>query len=137
MAERIIDADRAYKLLSEVVRKFGEDFVYTRPEAGNKCFYAFAGKPSCIVGQALALAGWTYEELCGLDCRHNTSASELYEWYPELITWGASHVFGAAQVEQDHGSAWEVALNAAHEALLSAKRNEPTNANGPASSPAA
>jgi hypothetical protein len=126
---KIIDAAGAHKLLERVVRG-KEDHIYVRPVA-RLCLYEHDGKPSCLIGQALALAGWLPEELAVLDnwpveC---TEAAALYEWYPELFTWGGAAVFDAAQKTQDQGGTWGAALERAGQRLFEVQKAE-HDANG-------
>lgn len=59
------DKRAVVNLLTEVVRKRGEDFVYDR--IGFQCVYTRDGKPSCGIGQMLSDIGVTIPVLKNMD----------------------------------------------------------------------
>lgn len=67
--------------LGEVVKEFGEDFVYTR----EKCVYFVDKHPSCLIGMALSRVGHTEEEISTLPTSRdyvpvsNENAAEIME----------------------------------------------------------
>jgi hypothetical protein len=102
---------RALDLLRRVVDT-APKFRYT-PRDGGGCSYAHEDVPGCLIGHVLFRSGWTVEELQILDAEENATAGELYYRYPDLFTWEAAQVLGAAQRTQDKGSTWQVAFTAA------------------------
>lgn len=111
-----IDADRAMELLRKVAEGKA-DFVYRPPlPESSRCVYHFDGKPSCMVGQALALAGATPEFLEALDGNGGAPARDLDKYAPP-ITSEAALIFDAAQSKQDARYPWGVAIEYAEECL--------------------
>jgi hypothetical protein len=111
-----IDKDRALELLRQVVEG-REDFVYPSLVTVD-CVYAHRGKPSCIVGHALVLAGATVKRLAELDGLDDGGIRNVeVEWL--ALTDEAAQAFGEAQDVQDTGFTWGQALNAAVAAVPS------------------
>lgn len=107
-------------LLEQVVTG-KETFVYQpvsyRPESSHAaCRYVHEGKPSCIVGQVLALAGWPLESLVE---QEGQGAGQL-KAPPgfERITPAAARVLDAAQDASDSQQQWQYALSEARRAML-------------------
>lgn len=104
-----INYDRAAELLREAVALRGEDTVI------NVCQYARGGKPHCLIGQALALAGVPQVQLERMDdisANGVQIASDYYfphghaEFGFELIGSEAAALFRKAQDRQDLGAPW-------------------------------
>lgn len=118
----VIDEHEAIRLLKEVKDSVGKSFTYT-PPAGlddvypdlKVCKYQHDGEPSCMIGHALHLAGWSVEELSLLDTEDDIQpAITLWDSYPELFTENAAYIFAAAQVPQDRGKTWHEAYKQAY-----------------------
>ena len=64
MTHRKLDLEDARSLLLEVVREKGQDYVLS-----NVCYYfePDTKEPVCIVGQVLAKAGWTADEVMDVE----------------------------------------------------------------------
>lgn len=118
-----IDKAKALELLRAEVAEQGPDFVYKKDEReddtgeGVNCHYVENGCPSCLVGRALARAGFPIEVLVYMDNEGGASGSsaidevEMPEGYD--VTPEARAVLQAAQVQQDKGWPWAEALIAA------------------------
>jgi hypothetical protein len=117
----LIDIGTALDLLAAVVQQRGADFVY-RPVLVEQprrltCRYANDGAADCIVGQALALAGVSIQEL---EAMNDDGIEDLYllGTFPTGLTIGALAVLRAAQQSQDRGCRWgEVLAHAIATAL--------------------
>lgn len=113
-----IDHHKAIELLREVVK--GNEFhIYQEPKVNGEqkgCKYYWDGEPSCLVGKALALGGFTNDQLAELDnspdADGGTNASTIYQHFPE-VTAAASLVFDRAQTMQDRSHPWRAALQEA------------------------
>ncbi|ALG06816.1 hypothetical protein [Kibdelosporangium phytohabitans] len=111
-----ITAVRARNLLRIVVAAYGRGHSI----GDNPCAYFWNGKPRCIVGVALHLAGVTEDELRAMDRQEPTEIGPGLVVLPARV-WmsdAARRVFAAAQDAQDHGSdraglSWGEALDAA------------------------
>jgi hypothetical protein len=117
----LIYARRALELLCDVVDG-NEDFVYHEDPRVGRCMYVLDGQPSCLVGHVLARAGWTVEQVAGLDpylddyiYKGGVSASELFDAFPEYFTKDAGRVLAAAQGAQDLQNSWGDALEFARQ----------------------
>ena len=108
-----IDVARALNLLEIVVEKAGEDYVY--PGAQYYCSYVEDGKPSCLVGRALHLAGLGVGELADMDDAWPPTIDEVTLPEGVNVTPEARVVLRAAQKEQDWGKTWGEALAVAKE----------------------
>lgn len=117
-----MDIDWALDRLRRVV-KGREDYVYERIGSvggvGGMCAYFTPdGKPSCIVGHALAIEGLTLDEVGG----ENTASVETLDEHLQAtgrwwgLTPGAVEVLAVAQQSQDTGETWGEALRCAEEA---------------------
>lgn len=118
MTERIkIDKRRALDLLRQAVANRGEDYVYGEHFDNNQgCRYVVLGKPACIVGEALSLAGLDLADL--LSNGGNTwRIGALIDQHPEHfdVTYGAVRVFEEAQHWQDCGWNWGDAVRRAEQ----------------------
>jgi hypothetical protein len=117
----IINKDRALELLEQVVEGH-EDFVYRADERDEylvptvDCVYVEAGKPSCLVAQALHAGGATIGQLAEMDDSCEDSGIGSVDMPSGLlVTQGAREVFGVAQSSQDYGKPWGDCLNEAIE----------------------
>lgn len=113
-------AQQALELLEKAVATRGEDYVYPkRPSINNDptptCLYAYQGKPDCLIGVALSIAGWTIEELVALEDHGVRYAPAL----AANVSDAARLVFQAAQNVQDGGSTWGAALDNARDEVES------------------
>ena len=126
-----IDGNEAMRLLEEVVKEKGSDYVYPAEYRECKYFVQDGGSetavPACIVGWALHKKGWLFQPPDdGLQrmIDSNESAYEFSE-YSDVITSEAAEVFSAAQMAQDgrdgvvsSRGTWGKALKAARAALV-------------------
>lgn len=117
----IKNCEEAVRLMEEVVSEKGADYVYkpvSLSDGSKSCFYVRDGQPSCLVGHALVRAGWTIDEVHGLDGIGNDAptASEIY-LYKEFsnLPREVCETFDAAQHEQDGGNSWGDALERARD----------------------
>lgn len=94
--------------LSEVVREYGPEHAYARPD--GRCTYTEDEAPSCLVAQALYRLGVPLTTLADFD--RQAFGSIMYVMLPEGLTIDADarEVFGAAQTVQDGGARWNTAL---------------------------
>lgn len=117
-----ITARRALELLTDVVDRAGDDFVYQKLDMSDVqgeedmlpnegCRYAVDDRPSCLVGHVLHRSGVEMDVLNRLDVA-GTSASGLADFGLE-VDWDAGEVLVAAQALQDRGECWGDALAAA------------------------
>lgn len=125
-----IDKKRALELLEQVVEEFGPETTYEDIVPGWKgyedCQYVGNdGKPKCLVGQALAKAGFEFP----LDPHYPGDGSPykyvndsayfyLTEYADESVTDLAKTVFDVAQRAQDAGATWGQALAKARELVV-------------------
>lgn len=126
----IIDSKRALELLEQVVDEFGPETTYGDIVPGWKayedCQYVGNdGKPRCLVGQALAKAGFEfpldpYYPGDGSPYKYvnDTAYYYLTEYADEYVTHLAKNVFEVAQKTQDAGQSWGQALAAARERVV-------------------
>jgi hypothetical protein len=107
-----ITARVARRLLREVVAEVGRDRVIS-----DTCTYAdlTSSRPRCLVGHALHRAGVDVDELSWMDCHTPTFIDVVRVPARVRLTWPARMVFRRAQVAQDRGRPWGVAVD---EALL-------------------
>ncbi|HEX2242265.1 MAG TPA: hypothetical protein VHK27_03220 [Gammaproteobacteria bacterium] len=113
-----INYERGIQLLRQAAQG-RETFVYIKSEGYGYCAYVLDGKPSCLIGCALVLAGVPIERF---DERVNTcriSATVIDDNNQELtvpeylgvnLTHKALMLFSAAQGKQDNGMAWGDAI---------------------------
>lgn len=124
MAELKITKKDALRLLAEAVEKKGRDYVDPNAADGDCTYLDTAGRrPGCIVGHALHAAGVKPKVLRDLD---HLTVSGFGAEEPIVVatlaekgvalTGGAVAVFREAQIKQDDGMSWGVALTAAREA---------------------
>jgi len=125
-----IDKKRALELLEQVVEEFGPETTYEDIDPdwgrGEDCQYVGNdGKPKCLVGQALAKAGFEfpldpYYPGDGSPYKYvNDSAYHyLTEYADESVTEFAKVVFEVAQRVQDTGQTWGQALAKAREGVV-------------------
>lgn len=119
-----IDARRALELLTDIVDKAGDGYVYEKrdmtdirgemdyPEGSPVgCRYVEGENPSCLVGHVLVRAGVPVDRLQSLDVS-GASASNLKD-YGLDVTPEASRILVAAQRHQDRGETWGIALRTA------------------------
>lgn len=103
-----IDAQTAYDLLAAAVAERGANYLYTSPgeQVGNLgCKYIYNGKPSCIIGAALAAHGVPLDVMRPWDAGNGytiSSAARLFR--ADFITPGARAVFASAQAVQDRAA---------------------------------
>jgi len=109
MTTQTIDAARALDLLRQAVAQdgYGDDYVYPYL---NDCQYVRNSAPSCLVGHALHLGGWSVDALDGLI---NTPVRDAVRIGFTSLDKEAANVFDLAQVVQDQGGTWGEALRAA------------------------
>ena len=111
-----IDAARALDLLRQAVAQdgYGPDYVYEsrNDDPRGECVYVRGGYPSCVVGHALAIAGFPLSSLEQYDTADDSSARYLDEHF-SVVTTEAAAVLEAAQRLQDKGKPWGEALKAA------------------------
>ena len=120
-----ISARRALELLTDVVDKAGEDFVYEHQDMTDLrgalehggppkgCRYVDGDHPSCLVGHVLVRAGASLEALNKLD-KLGASAKSLAD-FGIRVDENASKVLGTAQLAQDGGKSWGEALRLARQ----------------------
>lgn len=124
MSKVFIDGAKALELIEGVVKARGEGFVYRESDRDccgyASCFYVFDGKPSCIVGQALADAGVDVaaifagrlaneQDICTLaDSKRYRNFHAAVELTPDAVS-----VFDIAQCRQDDGDRYGDVLKAA------------------------
>lgn len=111
-----IDGAKALTLLREIVKDH-EDFVYEFPQPEDHeqvCVYQYEGKPSCLVGQALAKAGVTPKELAEMDIPKGPYSPVSINRVPlperVHLTEEGREIFSAAQTAQDMRQPWSEAL---------------------------
>lgn len=102
-----LDADqtKVAKALIAAVDEMGEDYVYEQRErdfdSPTTCWYVWDGKPSCLVGRALADSGMV--SLDTLSAAEGNAASIVSPWPEgEAITMALVY----AQEAQDTNSTW-------------------------------
>lgn len=120
-----ITARRALELITDVVDRAGEDFVYEHKDMtdlrgsfeygglSRGCRYVEEGHPSCLVGHVLVRAGVAIETLNKLDVL-GVSAKSLAD-YGVRVDGKASNVLCTAQRVQDSGKSWGEALRMARQ----------------------
>ena len=121
-----IDARRALELLTDVVDRAGEDFVYEHQDMTDlRGSFEYGGPsrgcryldqdnhPSCLVGHVLVRAGTSTEALNKLDVL-GVSAKSLAD-YGLRVDEKASTVLCTAQRTQDAGKSWGEALRLARQ----------------------
>lgn len=121
-----ITARRALELITDVVDRAGEDFVYEQKDMTDVrgafeygappkgCRYVeFVDQPSCLVGHVLHRAGVDAATLNRLDML-GVSASALADYGIQADV-GAQRILGVAQQVQDSGKPWGEALRRARE----------------------
>lgn len=122
-----LDKRTALRLLAQVVKEHGEDFVYK--SVGFSCIY-FDGaqdqygdvfipntdRPSCLIAQVAA--AWGNQEFIDFLAKHNaTGLGGLWDkGLGEFLTPGAYQVLVVAQRQQDDFRPWGEALRAARSA---------------------
>lgn len=89
---RIQSAVTPNELRNTVIRlvEANPDFVYSDADESGTCFYERNGKPSCIIGKALAKHGISFSTLRDLDSAPiATSVGELFMNHPdrENVMW--------------------------------------------------
>jgi hypothetical protein len=123
----IIDMKRALELLEQVVEKFGPETTYEDidPGYGDCQYVGDDGKPRCLVGQALAKAGFEFplnpHYMSGGTLNKYVNDGAYYyltEYADEYVTHLAKTVFEVAQRAQDIGMTWGGALAAARERVV-------------------
>lgn len=108
-----INADRAIALVDQAVIVRGTDHVCQREDGGVRYVYARHGRPSCLVGQVLQLAGVpprVLEDLRGPITTLDVPGARLTD--------GARDVLQIAQSIQDTGATWGEAAAAARAWLV-------------------
>lgn len=121
-----LTADQALNLLKNAVLERGHDYKYS--ESFGICANVVDGKPACIVGLSL----WRYFEQEGgeqhmLKQQNGTivTVAECLKRAGILdISKKAQLIFSTAQVLQDGGQTWGVALNSASELNYTMERVE-------------
>lgn len=121
-----LTAAQAINLLTDAVLERGHDYKYS--DHFSICVNVMNGKPACIVGLSL----WRYFEQEGgeqhmLKQQNGTimSVAECLKRAGILdISKKAQLIFSAAQVLQDGGQTWGVALNSASELHYTMERVE-------------
>ena len=116
--------------IEQEVRSIAEknpDFVYERPDPNGWCRYVYDGKPSCIVGHALANLGVELEFLQHLDTAIDggVGALEALQTYDEfeIDDNQAADLISLVQNLQDSGVPWGQAVEQAEgEAAMMAER---------------
>ena len=93
--------------LRECVAEAGEDYVYK-----GSCVYALGGKPSCLIGKALAKLGVPITTLEWMDEFGDTSAKSMLP-YLGVYNDKVRRMAYAAQTAQDTGFTWGFALREA------------------------
>lgn len=118
-----VTVETVIKALEEVVAEKGEDYVY--PNAGAECLYAIDGEPSCIVGHVIArLDPETFQQVVEFeDVNGSFGAGKFGTGVDAYVDyWGSYPAFGdnnvkkvlvSAQIAQDAGYEWKVALKEA------------------------
>ena len=108
--------------IEQEVRSLAEknpDFVYNNPDPNRGCLYVYDGKPSCIVGHALANLGVEIEFLQHLDTAMDggLGALEALQTYDdfEVDDKQAADLVSLAQNFQDSGVPWGQAVEKAEE----------------------
>ncbi len=126
-------------LMCQIVAEFGVDHVYTRINLGG-----FAGCynwdtvnncPSCLIGHVMHRLGADAEFLAANTGEQATSLLIKFTQRSGLtLEYGVIDVLGAAQVVQDEGGTWGVALHdALNEHLKIGPRDFPESFDAPKS----
>lgn len=125
----IIDMKRALELLEQVVEEFGPETTYKDIDPDWErwtvdCQYVGDdGTPMCLVGQALAKAGFEFPldpHYQGSPRKYANDSAYYYltEYADERVTHLAKNVFEVAQRTQDAGQTWGQALAKARELVV-------------------
>ena len=118
---KIDTAEEAISWLEKAVAERGEDFKsqMRQVEIRVSCIYVWEGKPDCLIGVALHLAGWSIEELA----KYNSRPVDLLPArFPGRLSEDAVTILRKAQSVQDQGWPWGQALENAKEAILGMER---------------
>lgn len=114
-----ITAESALRYLLAAVKEKGVNYIYEWDETSlaGECHYTRRGKCACIVGNALNKAGVTIPELAEMD--KDVKATVMLVPLPGHVTIDehALDILRDAQVPQDLGAQWGVAL---HDAIRTA-----------------
>lgn len=115
-----INGDQALEALARVVADAGDGYKdpYSLKQ-GMGCRYVRSGKPSCIVGRALAELGVPLQVLKNLDNTFDSTIQNggygFLRGNGVLLDAYAAEAFAYAQGAQDGGDLWSVALDKARE----------------------
>jgi len=108
---------KTMKLLNEVVKEKGRDFVYKSPSNANICKYAHNNRPGCLVGQVLHRAGVPISALKVMD--DWGSIGRCVSEGKIVLDPDVKQVLQDAQTVQDRERTWGEALDAAkHRAAI-------------------
>lgn len=111
-----IEYKDALRALNHAVADKGYGHAYER-QGGGYCYNVWEGQPACIVGHALIFLGVPIEWF-GKDTRDNDAVADVcHVLFMEgmfKITDEALHLLSMAQVYQDGGLTWGVAVTRAH-----------------------
>jgi len=106
-------------LLDEALALRGERYVYPR-EDGLTCTYVRDGKPSCLVGVVLSLAGLPLDELVKADKAAYGTSEQADKLLVDLdlrgkirMTHDVMRALSHAQMMQDGGETWGEAVELA------------------------
>lgn len=101
-----------------VVAEYGRDHVYQRPEPDNdgRCYYAWNGEASCLIGKTLFAMGFALAVLSQQDNADTAQASEVMRRLG-VGTVPERAAADAAQRKQDLSYTWGQAQDEYHRVL--------------------
>lgn len=109
--------DQVTDAIEQIVAFAGGDFIYVRPDRTH-CWYAWDGKPSCLVGQVLHRLGVELGQLHEIEESGALAACrKLRETGVIDVPYQSAAALSAAQIQQDGGQTWGVALHAFRERM--------------------
>lgn len=119
--------------LSEIVRRYPDDYVYTRPAStdgsASACLYWHAGEsqPGCLIGRLLAELGVPPFILAACDSHASGSQIGTLSAFllKGLFDQETIRTLGVIQSHQDSGTTWQLALqtgNVFHMGLMAGRR---------------
>lgn len=118
MADQITTA-AVTATIRQVVKEYGEDYVYPPAQSGDNCQYVIDDKPSCLVGVVLARLGVPITHLKAGDASEGHFGATAEDLIPRLQWAGVinfeepskvAHALRQAQYVQDVARSWGIAL---------------------------
>ena len=125
MADQIATA-AVTATIRQVVKEYGEDYVYPPAQSGDNCRYVIDDEPSCLVGVVLARLGVSNTHLKAGDASEGHFGATADDLIPRLQWAGVinfeeprlvAHALRSAQYAQDVARSWGIALERYENAL--------------------